>query len=469
MIVPQSRLLIWTGGLGVPTALIAALEPATTGLGVLLGAVWVSLAFLDALRGRARAQSGNLSIQLPALTRLTQDKEAFLEVRLRQGAGQGASRPLRVRLGLVLPDGLQTRQESRKVMVPAGNEWAKIPWDCRPVRRGKYRVNRFYVEESSPLGLWAVQSALPVQSELRVYPDLRHERKNLAALFLNRGVFGLHVQRQVGKGREFEKLREYLPGDSYEDIHWKATAKRGHPVTKVYQIERTQEVYVMLDVSRLSGRPVDKPGHPPPAEQSVSEANADMVASDRIPVLERYITTGLILGMAAEQQGDLFGLLAFSDRVHRFVRASNGHAHYQACREALYTLQPGPVNPDYAELGTFLRLRLRRRALVILLTALDDPLLAEQFVRHIQLISRRHLVLVNMIRPPGAYPLFSNPDVRSTDDLYRQLGGHERWHDLRELEKTLQRHGMQFTLLDNEKMGPQLVSQYLSVKHRQLL
>ena len=58
----------------------------------------------------------------------------------------------------------------------------------------------------------------------------------------------------MGKGREFEKLREYVRGDSLNDIHWKATAKRGHPVTKEYQIERTQEVYIAIDASRMSGR-----------------------------------------------------------------------------------------------------------------------------------------------------------------------------------------------------------------------
>ena len=69
---------------------------------------------------------------------------------------------------------------------------------------------------------------------------------------MNRGAFGVHAQRQVGQGREFEKLREYAPGDSYIDIHWKATAKRGRPVTKLYQVERTQEVYVIIDASRLA-------------------------------------------------------------------------------------------------------------------------------------------------------------------------------------------------------------------------
>ena len=94
---------------------------------------------------------------------------------------------------------------------------------------------------------------VPVGAEIRVYPNLVTERKNLAALFLNRGSFGLHAQRQLGKGREFEKLREYVPGDGYDELHWKATARRGRPITKVYQIERTQEVYVVIDASRLGG------------------------------------------------------------------------------------------------------------------------------------------------------------------------------------------------------------------------
>ena len=68
-----------------------------------------------------------------------------------------------------------------------------------------------------------------------MYPNLFDERKNVAALFLKRGDLGIHAQRQAGQGRDFEKLRSYIPGDSVGEIHWKASAKRGHPVTKVFQ------------------------------------------------------------------------------------------------------------------------------------------------------------------------------------------------------------------------------------------
>ena len=88
----------------------------------------------------------------------------------------------------------------------------------------------------------------------------------------------------------------------------------------------------------------------------------------------------------------------------------------------------------------FIRLRLRRRALLVFLTALDDPALAESFVRNIELIRRQHMVLVNMVHPAGVKPLFSDPNVAEVDDLYRQLGGHLQWQKLRELQKVLQRH-----------------------------
>jgi hypothetical protein len=103
------------------------------------------------------------------------------------------------------------------------------------------------------------------------------------------------------------------------------------------------------------------------------------------------------------------------------------------------------------------------------LTNLDDPVLAEDFVRNLDMLARHHLVLVNMLTPPDVDPLFTRPDVHAADDLYRKLAGHIQWHKLRELETVLKRRGVSMSLLKNEMMCPQLVSQYINVKRRQLL
>ncbi|MEW6306685.1 MAG: DUF58 domain-containing protein [Verrucomicrobiota bacterium] len=460
MIVPTSRLLWAVAWVVLPFATVAALSPDSLLMAGLLIGILMACALLDAVL--AFGSLDEVMIELPPVVRLSKDREGAVEILVRNPA----RRERLVRLGLPFPREFRLPQEDLLAALPAREELSRVTWKCTPSRRGNYMLDKCYLEGASPWGLWAVRAARAVQCELRVYPNLMTERRNVAALFLSRGNFGIHALRQVGKGRDFEKLREYIPGDSYDDVHWKATAKRGHPVTKVFQVERTQEVYVIIDASRLSARETVKPGKPVAVSAGAPEAEAPV---EEATVLERFITSALVLGFAAEQQGDLFGLVTFSDRVHKFVRAKSGQSHYAACRDALYTLHPRTVTPDFDELCSFIRLRLRRRALLVFLTALDDPVLAESFVRNLDLIHRQHLILVNMVEPAGAKPLFSNANVQTTDDIYRELGGHVRWHNLRELDKVLQRRGIKFSLLENERLSAQLVTQYLNVKRRQLL
>jgi uncharacterized protein (DUF58 family) len=444
MIVPRTRLLLWTAVIVLPFAFLAAVSPAALGASVLfIGALFL-VAIADAFV--ARKNLGGIGIELPAISRMSKDREGKLELRIHNEQ----QRQHLLRVGLPWPREINAGSAELDAILPAQSEWSRLIWTCTPLKRGNYKFDTAFVEGESPLGFWAARKSLPVKSEIRVYPNLLTDRKNLAAQFLNRGHFGLHAQRQIGKGRDFEKLREYVPGDGYDEIHWKATARRGRPITKVFQIEKTQEVYVIIDASRLSARKPDE------------GVEADSA-------LERFVTAALVLGLAAEQQGDLFGLLTFADKVEKFVRAKNGKEHYDTCREALYTLQPKIVTPDFDELCTFIRLRLRRRALLIFLTALDDPAVTESFVRNLDLIRRQHLILVNMLQPAGVKPLFSNPGVQTMDDLYLELGGHLRWQKLRELQKVLQRLGVQFSLLKNERLSADLVTQYLNVKRRQLL
>ena len=461
MIVPRSRLLFWTALVVLPCAFLAgvAISPGMSAAALALIALLAVFAIIDAIV--ARKNLAGISVALPAVARMSKDRQANLLLRIRNA--QQRRRLLRV--GVPWPSEITAPNDEMDALLPADSEWSQLSWPCTPLKRGNYQLQQVYVENESPLGLWAARKPVSVQSEIRVYPNLMDDRKTLSALFLNRGQFGLHAQRQVGKGRDFEKLREYIPGDGYDEIHWKATARRGKPITKLFQIERTQEVYVIVDASRLSARPaVDSNSN-----GSNGSNGGGTAATVTVPALERFVTAALVLGLAAEQQGDLFGLMAFGDKVDKFVRAKNGQAHYNACRDALYTMQPRTVTPDFDELCSFIRLRLRRRALLIFLTALDDPAISESFVRSLRLIQRQHLVLVNMLQPPGVRPLFSNSAATGVDDIYQELGGHLRWQKLRELQKILRRMGVQFSLVKNERLSAELVSQYLSVKQRQLL
>lgn len=430
--VPRTRLLISEALLLLPCAAVGALVPGSAAACLVVAALFSALALLDALL--ARDALAAIRVDLPEIVRLVAERPA--ELRLKLINTSPASKPLR--LGLPLPADFHSASADLNLIAPAGISQAT--WACTPSHRGRRLLDSVYIETASPLGFWSKRARLPVRSELRVYPNLRKER--IETLFLNRGNFGVHRFRQVGKGREFEKLREYVAGDGFDEIDWKATARRARPITRVFQLERTQEVYAIIDTSRLSARGA---------------------------TLDRFVSAALALGLAAERQGDLFGLVAFSDKLREFVRAKHGRSHYNACREALYHLDVEKASPDFGELCSFLRLRLPRRALLIFLTELDDPVLAESFVQNVRLISRQHLVLVNMLRPQGAAPLFHDANVHEIDDVYRSLAGHLLWHKLRETEKVLGNAGVRMSLLDPARLSVELITSYQNIKARQLL
>jgi uncharacterized protein (DUF58 family) len=454
-IVPRTKLIVLAGVVFLPVSILAAVMPIAVGPGVLMAVALVVIAVADAVVSRDRL--AGVRVSLPEVVRISAGRDGQMNLSI----DHTDLRLKQLRLGLAFPRQIYSPNQDLVTELAADTTSSFISWPFKALKQGRYLLENCYLETPSRIGLWALRRVEICRAEIRVYPDLLRDRKKLSGLFLNRGI-GIHAQRQVGKGKEFEQLREYLPGDSYEDIHWKATARRGQPITKVYQIERTQQIYVILDGSRLSARNSDPLGH---NRSSSGPANY----SEYTTIMERFAAAALVMGLAADRQGDVFGLLAFDDRVRRFVRAKNGRAHYDVCRDALYTLQAKSVTPDFEELFTFIATKIRRRALLIFLTNLDDPVLAENFTSKIDIISRKHLVLVNMLKPVGAEPLFSNPSVESTDDIYQKLGGHLLWRHLRETEKFLQRHGIRFCLLQNENLCVDLVSQYLSVKRRQIL
>jgi uncharacterized protein (DUF58 family) len=453
-IVPTYKLIIWFGIVFLPVSILIALVPKTTGPGIGLAVGLVLVGIIDAAVSRNRLDG--IRVTMPEVVRLSAGRDGELTLTIENED----MKVKRLRLGLTFPREIYSSEHDRVTELPDETASSYIVWPFKALKQGLYLLQNCYLETPSRLGFWSLRRAEAIRSQIRVYPDLLRERRKLSGLFLNRGI-GIHAQRQVGKGREFEQLREYLPGDSYEDIHWKATARRGMPITKVYQIERTQQIYVIIDGSRLSARNSDPLG--------INSNNEPGANKHDTTIMERFTAAALVMGLAADRQGDVFGLLAFDDRVRKFVRAKNGRAHYDVCRDAIYTMQAQSVTPDFGELFSFIATKIRRRALLIILTNLDDPVLAESFTAHIDLISRQHLVLVNMLKPAGADPIFSGPSVNTVDDIYKKLGGHILWRHLREIEKFFQRRGIGFYLLENENLCADLVTKYLSIKRRQIL
>jgi len=452
VVVPASTVVVYDTGVGHLVGLLAL------GGFVVLGAG-------DWMMSRRRLST--FDAEVPELLRATKGKTLEVPMSL---VNRGPALPV-VRYGFGLSAAF--RAESAVVGEVKGlkeNVSRRVEYPLLPLKRGQFFLEEFHVEVPSRLGLWLFRKRFAPNTEVRVYPDLTVERKRLSSQFLLRGNEGSHVVRQVGKGRDFEQLRDYLPGDDYVDIDWKATARRRVPVTRTYQIERTQEVYVVVDHSRLSAREIRVPVEEAWEDDWLhdeSSAGGEYVVTTQ---LEKFLHCALVLSSVAERQGDLFGFISFADKVDRFIRGRNGKEHYNIVRDALYTLEADPVAPDFEQLMVALRQRLSRRALLVMLVDLSDPLTAEHFYEAVPLISRQHLVLVNMVKPERAHPLFSRESLpESLGDVYENLAGHFQWRELRETGKLLGNLGVDLGTPEHVELCTETVTQYLNVKKRQLL
>jgi uncharacterized protein (DUF58 family) len=407
---------------------VAALFPVAVASGVWAavgGGVLAMAAAIDALWSRGLLDGLRASAPL---ARLHKDRPASVEMKFEYDGGA-------VRVGIPWPAGIVAEMDEQVVH-------GTVAWPVMPRRRGDYEIAYAYCSRASHLGLWEVRRQCPFGARIQIFPNLQTPDELLA---IRSFATGEQARRQLGRGREFEHLREYVPGDGYDEIDWKATARRGKPISRVFQVERTQDVYAVVDASRLTGR-----------------------AADFEPRLERYVQAALALGAIAQKQGDRFGVITFTDRVHDLVRSGRGASQSALCRQALYRLHPAPIPADFEDVASQLRVQLRGRALLVFLTDLDDPATATAFASAAKLLARKHLVAAVTIRPDGAEPLFTRA-AANTDDMYRQIGGHLQWKKLHETQSRLRSMGVMFRLAERGSFSRELGALYGEIKQRQMI
>jgi uncharacterized protein (DUF58 family) len=474
MIAPRTSLAAWAAAIILPLSILAGVLGGFRGICILGIAIFTLVSLIDLLLGLGKYRQ--LEIGLTAVNRVTAGRDFQLEFKLN---GPGCRLGF-IRLAVDLPPSIKPIQSSTLVRIDGPVSNLSVPVVAIADQRGAYPIRRAFFGWVSPLGFWVFREERSLNCELRVYPDLALEGRKIAH-FLDRGGFGAHRQRQIGRGREFEKLREYEAGDSFDSIHWKAAAKRHKPITKVFQVEKSQEVYLAIDSSRLSARLVSSSSShsssssssssnvPEPTAHHAHTQGGSGAPPYRSSILERSIAAALLASATAERQGDLFGLITFSDKVNQLARARSGPLHFNHCRDLLVNLQPKLVAPDFEDIAATLLNRLTRRSLLIFLTSLDDSVTGENFLSAARFLARRHLVMAIMPSPPGTQPLFSPPGVEHSDQIYENIAGHLHWAKLQELRKQLLQAGVLFHLAPGENFTVTVVSEYLATKRRQLL
>jgi uncharacterized protein (DUF58 family) len=296
---------------------------------------------------------------------------------------------------------------------------------------------------------------------LRIDADLRASRREILRSPVYRALVAARQSPWTGHGRDFERLREYQLGDMYSEIAWKSTARRGTPVTRLFQWEQKQEVYFVVDQSRASAHacaPVAEP-----------DDHGRQARSPR-RLLDLAVETALVGASVALELGDAFGLITYADEPKSWLLAGSGQSHFHLFRERLRNLEPLPTTVDYEALFAEISLRLRRRAYLVLLADLTERSVADSLCRGVSLIGASHAVLLTSILPAHAQSAFSPGEKLYTDeDVYAALAGEKENQRLGALARQLRRLNVQLRYIPAELFLRKAVEGYLENKREQRL
>ena len=141
----------------------------------------------------------------------------------------------------------QQRNISFRVQLQA-NEGKQICYHLRPTSRGIYGFGQIRVFVTGRIGLLSRRYTCGEEQDIKVYPSyLMLHCYELLAMSDNLTELGIKRIRRVGHHTEFEQIKEYVKGDDYRTINWKASARRHELMVNVYQDERSQQIYSVID------------------------------------------------------------------------------------------------------------------------------------------------------------------------------------------------------------------------------
>ncbi|MFD1426168.1 DUF58 domain-containing protein [Kroppenstedtia sanguinis] len=435
--VPTPRLLGWTA-VGAAITLVAFLWDSTgwTPLACLGIGLIFSIVDLYSLYQFGKVE---LKRSHPAFFEI--DEENRVELRVRHQAPY----PVRCILRDDFPQGFQVSRREMELRLSPGQR-VQAEYTIRPHRRGIHRFGRIHARVSGRLGLWMRQQSVEGGEEIRVYPRLQEVRRVRGGVYKKQlSTKGPYARQGPGRGSDFSHIREYVPDDEPRQINWMATARRGKLATNVYQPEQGQHVAVLIDCGRVMG-----------------------VKDGELTRLDRAVEAVLAFVAIALERGDQVSLLAFSNRILRWVPPGKGHSHLQRLVEACFDLEPEFVESGYRMAVETLGFRQKRRALVALFTDAGHLTFADELTEQLAVLQRRHLVMTVTIRDP-LLDRERNLLPREVGEVYRKSVAEEVQAERTDRMNLLKRRGTVVLDVRPGQLATSVIHQYIEIKNRALL
>ncbi len=344
-----------------------------------------------------------------------------------------------------VPAQLRSEIPHLEVSAPANGQ-ASAKYDIKASVRGDVSLGDVYIHYQSPLRLAERWARARLQQTIRVYPNLEEARQQ--SIYLTRSRQIEMQQRQArarGVGREFESLREYQQGDDFRSICWSATGRRGKLVSKVYQAERSQTIWLVIDCGRLM-------------QAQIAELSK----------LDYAVNTALCLAEVALYSGDRVGLLAYDRTPSHRMLPQRGAAHLRQLMEELVDLRVGTLEADHLRAVSALMNSQKRRSLVIWLTDLAETAMTPEVIDAALQLTPQHLLLFTIVGQPDLRGI-AVQDPKTAPLMYQAAAAQEVIQRRQLLLARMRDRSALLVEVNVAAMSAAVVNAYLAIKQQNRL
>jgi uncharacterized protein (DUF58 family) len=375
------------------------------------------------------------------------------------GRGSSASIDLRnssgvpIRASVIDETPLALRETPPELDLAAGpGRTASAEYSILPARRGDSIVGRLFLRYQTSLGIaerWAVAD---LSQSVRVLPDMEQAKRHALFLIRSRQMeMEKRRRRQRGAGREFETLRGYREGDEPRDICWTATARRHQLMTRVYQAERSQTVWIVVDAGRLLRAQID-----------------DVQRAIRATKLDYGVDAALSLAQVASQSGDQVALLAYGRSVQQLVGAGRGPRHLRTILDSLALVRGEAAEANHGLAARVLLETQSRRSLIVWITDFAETPMTPEVIEYATRMTQRHVVVFAAMSQPDLFAVAAGVP-ENEEEMFRHTAALEVVERRDLLLRRLRQRGVLAVDLAPGDLASALVNKYLEVKDRSLI
>ena len=328
----------------------------------------------------------------------------------------------------------------------AGGTSPTIQYELTPVVRGEYEFGFTNIFLATVVGLVQRRVRGSIPTTIPVYPSIiQMKEMQLKALSRLSYQEGIKKVRRLGHSYEFEQIKNYVRGDDYRSINWKASSRKGTLMVNQYEDERAQQVYSIIDKSRNMKMPFNG-----------------------MSLMDYAVNTSLAISNIILRKHDRAGLITFSDKIGTVIKADKKPTQLNKILTALYKEKSGQLESDYELLYYVSRKLITQRSLLLLYTNFESRYSLERILPILRKINRFHLLVVIIFENTEVKD-FVNQIVSDTEGIYFQTVARKFLNEKEQMVQILKQYGIQSILTKPEDLSVNTINKYLGLKSRGLI